>query len=75
MLVWSIVLCVFVPAFMVAAYYGSNNKMEVEEKLIKDALRSIMEKKEKTKLRYEERREGKNELSMSTNKIFMEGGL
>lgn len=46
-LVWSIVLIVFVPLFMVAAYYGSNNKMEIEERLIKEALQKIIEKKER----------------------------
>jgi uncharacterized membrane protein len=55
-LVWSIILCIFIPTFMVAAYYGSNNKMEIEERLIKEALNRIMEKKEKTSKRYE----GKN---------------
>jgi hypothetical protein len=80
-LVWSIVLCFFVPAFMVAAYLGSNNKMEIEERLIREALNKIIEKKERKqegKEGKQEGREGKqerNELSMSTNKLFIEGGL
>jgi hypothetical protein len=40
----SILLCVFVPAFMVGAYLGSNNKMEIQEKLIREALSKIEEK-------------------------------
>lgn len=34
-LVCSIILCVFIPTFILFAYLGSNNKMEIEERLIK----------------------------------------
>lgn len=38
----SILGAIFIPAFMVAAYCGSNNKLEIQEKLIKDALEKMM---------------------------------
>lgn len=48
-LVWSIVLCVFIPLFMVLAYIGSRNKVEIEQKLIKDALEKQQKMKPKAK--------------------------
>lgn len=41
----SILGVIFIPAFMVAAYCGSNNKLEIQEKLIKDALEKILSEK------------------------------
>jgi len=41
----SILLCIFVPLFMIAAYLGSSNKMEIEGRLIRKALDRIIEKK------------------------------
>jgi uncharacterized membrane-anchored protein YitT (DUF2179 family) len=74
-LVWSIVLCVFIPAFMLAAYIGSNNKMEIEERLIKQALRKIMDQKKGKKGEQEEREDRLNEieLSMTVNKLHIDG--
>jgi hypothetical protein len=52
---------------MVFAYIGSNNKLEIEENLIRKALERIVEKKEKISRRYE----GKKEISASATKILM----
>lgn len=43
----SILGVIFIPAFMIAAYCGSNNKLEIQEKLIKDALEKILSQKKR----------------------------
>lgn len=40
----SILICVFIVFFIIFAFVGSKNKLEIEEKLIKDALNKITEK-------------------------------
>ncbi len=45
-LVWSIILCIFIVFFIIAALYGSFNKLKIEEDIIKKALKKIAKEKE-----------------------------
>jgi hypothetical protein len=45
-LFWSIILCIFIVFFIIAALYGSFNKLKIEEEIIKKSLEKIAKEKE-----------------------------
>ena len=65
MLVWSIILCIFVVFFTIAALYGSFNKLKIEEDIIKKALEKIAKEKDNKR-----QNKSKPDDISSTNKLL-----